>query len=98
MLRLYLLLLGSAITAALGGKALALPPPDEIPEEILRTEIIVEARSPLSGESLSAADYATLQDQLRDPNIEPVVDPDLANLIQLLRLRRIFRPLLPFLR
>jgi hypothetical protein len=86
------------MTAALGGTALALPPPDEIPEEILRTEVIVEARSPLTGELISAADYAILQDRLRDPNIETVVDPDLADLIQLLRLRRIFRPILPFLR
>jgi hypothetical protein len=86
------------MTAALGGTALALPPPDEIPEEILRTEVIVEARSPLTGELISAADYAIQQDRLRDPNIETVVDPDLADLIQLLRLRRIFRPILPFLR
>lgn len=89
---------GLGMVAVLGNDALALPPPDDIPEEILRTEIITEARSPLNGEPLSAADYAALQEQLRDPNIEPVVNPDIAQLIQLLQLRRIVKPILPFLR
>lgn len=84
--------------AVLGDCALALPPPDEIPEEILRTEVITAARSPLNGEPISAADYAALQEQLRDPNTEPVVNPDIAQLIQLLQLRRIVKPILPFLR
>jgi hypothetical protein len=82
----------------LGDCALALPPPDDIPEEILRTEIITEARSPLNGEPISAADYAALQEHLRDPNTEPIVNPDIADLIQLLQLRRLLKPVLPFLR
>lgn len=84
--------------AILGDRALALPPPDDIPEEILRTEVITEARSPLDGEPLSAADYAALQEQLRDPNTETVVNPDIAELIKLLQLRRLLKPILPFLR
>ncbi|MGF1517387.1 MAG: hypothetical protein ACFCVB_06235 [Nodosilinea sp.] len=71
---------------------------DDIPEEVLRTEVIIQARSPLDGEPLSAADYAVLQDRLRDPNVEAVVSSDLAQLVQLLQLRRVFRPILPFLR
>ena len=38
-----------------------LPPPEDTPEEILRTEIITEARSPINGELLTAAEYAELQ-------------------------------------
>ncbi|WOD37668.1 hypothetical protein [Nodosilinea sp. E11] len=98
MPRPHLLLLGPAITAILGSTALALPPPEDIPEEILRTQVITEARSPLTGESITAADYAVLQDRLRDPNTETVVDPDLAHLIYLLQLRRVLRPVVPFLR
>ncbi|MFQ4137603.1 hypothetical protein PGN35_014900 [Nodosilinea sp. PGN35] len=97
MARLQLASTGLGI-AILGNPALALPPPNDIPEEVLRTEIVTEARSPLTGESMSAADYAALQDQLRDPNTEPIVNPDLAQLIQLLQLRRTLRPVLPFLR
>jgi hypothetical protein len=84
--------------ATLGSAALALPPPEDVPEEILRTEVITEARSPLNGEPLPAADYAVLQDRLRDSNSETVVNPDLAQLVELLQLRRILKPILPFLR
>lgn len=98
MPRLYRVLTCLGTLVVLGDCALALPPPDDIPEEILRTEVITEARSPLNGEPLSAADYAALQEQLRDPNTEPVVNPDIAELIQLLQLRRLLKPILPFLR
>ncbi|PSN10682.1 hypothetical protein C7271_25645, partial [filamentous cyanobacterium CCP5] len=47
---------------------LSLPPPEDTPEEILRTEVIVEARSPLTGEPLSVAEYAALQAELQDKN------------------------------
>jgi hypothetical protein len=39
---------------------MALPRPDDLPEEYLRTQIIFEARSPITGEILTAADYAEL--------------------------------------
>ncbi|MGG6237717.1 hypothetical protein ACQ4N7_03675 [Nodosilinea sp. AN01ver1] len=90
-------LVGSGLIAILNGSALALPPPDEIPEEVLRTEVITEARSPIDGKPISAADYAALQARLRDPNTDAIVDPDIASLIQLLQLRRVLKPILPFL-
>jgi hypothetical protein len=77
---------------------LAIPPPDDIPEEVLRTEVIVEARSPFDGAPISAADYALLQAQLQDPNYDPAVNPNIAQLIQLLQFRRVLRPVVPFLR
>ncbi|WP_035986870.1 hypothetical protein [Leptolyngbya sp. KIOST-1] len=96
-----LLLTGLGMTglgiAALGSPALAIPPPDDIPEEVLRTEVITEARSPIDGRALSPADYTVLQERLRDPNVDVVVNPELAQLIQLLQFRRILRPVIPFL-
>jgi hypothetical protein len=59
--------------------------------------VITEARSPLDGQPLSAAEYAALQEQLRDPNIDAIANPDLAQLIQLLQIRRVVRPIIPFL-
>jgi hypothetical protein len=100
MHRLFFVLIGFALGAmeTLGdNRALALPDPADIPEEVLRTEVITEVRSPLTGEPLSAAAYAALQDQLRDPNTEAVVSPEIAQLIQLLQFRRLLRPILPFL-
>ncbi|MBE9079327.1 hypothetical protein IQ241_18840 [Romeria aff. gracilis LEGE 07310] len=74
-----------------------LPPPEEIPEEILRTEIITEARSPLNGEPLSPAAYAELQAQLEARQTTPTVRSDLRQLILLLQIRRGLKPILPFL-
>jgi hypothetical protein len=98
MHRPSLLLTSLALMATLAAPVLALPPPDEIPEEILRTEVITEARSPLTGEPISAADYAVLQERLLtfSPN-GSIVDPDIVQLIYLLQLRRWVRPILPFI-
>lgn len=77
---------------------ISVPPADEdIPEEILRTEIITEARSPLTGEPMSAADYAQLTDELRSPAGDSLVSQDLNYLIYLLQIRRAIKPILPFL-
>lgn len=70
---------------------------EEIPEEILRTEIITEARSPLTGEPISAADYAQLTDELRAPAGGNLVSQDIDYLIYLLQIRRAIKPILPFL-
>lgn len=70
---------------------------EEIPEEILRTEIITEARSPLTGEPISAAEYAQLTDELRSPAGGNLVSQDIGYLIYLLQLRRAIKPILPFL-
>ena len=72
--------------------SLALPPPEDIPEEILRTEIITEARSPLDGKPLTAAEYAELQVELAEAKMPPELSPQVREIIFLLQLRR----LLPF--
>ena len=70
---------------------------EDIPEEILRTEIITEARSPLTGQPISAADYAQLTDELRSPAGGNLVTQDIGYLIYLLQIRRAIKPILPFL-
>jgi hypothetical protein len=76
--------------------ALALPPPNDVPEEVLRTEIIVEARSPLDGQPLTAAEYAELQAQLQTAPYPPTLDSKIQNQFTLLYLRRAIRIFLPF--
>ncbi len=71
---------------------------EEIPEEILRTEIITEARSPLTGELLNAAEYAQLQAELAQSAGGNLVSEDLRHLIFLLQLRRALKPILPFIK
>ncbi|MUL35102.1 hypothetical protein [Gloeocapsopsis dulcis] len=76
---------------------LALPPPEDIPEEVLRTEIITDARSPIDGKPLTAAEYADLQAQLQNRPVTPPLSPQVREAITLLRLRRLIRTLIPFL-
>jgi len=75
--------------------ARALPPPSDIPEEILRTEILTEARSPVDGQLLTAAEYALLQGRLQS---EPTsqIDSQIEEVIFLLRIRRAIRTIIPF--
>jgi hypothetical protein len=90
-------LLISLVVTLVGAKpALSLPPPEDVPEEILRTEIITEARSPIDGEPLTAAEYAQLREQLAQSPFPPTVNQKFRELIFLLRLRQLFRTVIPF--
>jgi len=75
----------------------ALPPPEEIPEEVLRTEIILEARSPLDGQPLSPAEYEELQAAIVDRPARTLDPPQIREIIFQLQLRRVLRPVLPLL-
>jgi len=75
----------------------SLPPPEDMPEEVLRTVIITEARSPVDGKPLTAAEYAELQDQLQTRSAPPRLSPQVRETVFLLRLRQLIRTILPFL-
>ena len=77
--------------------AMALPPPEDIPEEVLRTEIITEARSPIDGEKLTAAEYAELEETLQARDWAPEMDSAVRQVIFLLQIRRAIRTFTPFL-
>lgn len=93
---LHLVLALTVIIISTAKSALSLPPPEDVPEEILRTEIITEARSPIDGKPLTAAEYALLQEQLATAPASPRLNPDLQHLIFLLRVRKLIRTILPF--
>ncbi|WP_251956366.1 hypothetical protein [Nostoc commune] len=79
-----------------GSEVIALPPPEDTPEEILRTKIIIEARSPIDGKLLTAAEYIQLQAQLQLAP-PPKLDPKIRDQIFLLRLRKTLLQFFPFL-
>ena len=83
------------LTFLVAKPAVGLPPPEDVPEEILRTEIITEARSPIDGKPLTAAEYAQLQAVLAQNPIPPDVNPKIKRLIFLLRLRQMLRTIIP---
>ena len=73
----------------------ALPPPEDIPEEIARTEIFTEARSSFDGSLITAAEYAEQQASLRTAPYPPDAPQRFRDLVLLLRVRRLLRPFLP---
>ncbi|WP_152532102.1 hypothetical protein [Leptolyngbya sp. Heron Island J] len=90
--------LAPVATPAVNIDQILLPPADDVPEEILRTEIIFEARSPLDGTTLSPADYAQLQADLAASQTTPTLNlsPEYDFILLLLQLRRAFKPVIPF--
>jgi hypothetical protein len=85
-----------ALTSSIA-PAFALPPASDLPEEVQRTEIITEARSPVDGKPMTAADYAELEAHLQESPYPPEISQKYRNLITLLRLRRAIRSVFPFL-
>ena len=70
----------------------------DLPEEVLRQEIILEGRSPLDGRPLTPAEYAILQQQLRtDPDPVRGISPEVRQLAFLLDLLKAAKTLFPFL-
>ncbi|MGF1604252.1 MAG: hypothetical protein ACFCU8_20010 [Thermosynechococcaceae cyanobacterium] len=99
MERVISTLAGAAMSLTAGGtQAQTLPPPKDIPEEVLLNEIITEARSPIDGSPLTAAEYAELQAQLRiaAEDVPGRVSPRIQTNISLLRVLKILKTLLPF--
>jgi hypothetical protein len=97
----FLMLIGSIATVVAlsnhwGAAVIALPPPEDIPEEVLRSQIIVDARSPIDGKPLTAAEYAELQAQLQTAP-PPKLTPNIRQNIYLIRIRNALRQFLPFL-
>lgn len=73
----------------------ALPPPEDIPEEVLRTEIIIEARSPVDGKPLSPAEYALLKENIAESPFPPQVSSKLQQIVFLLNILKFVRTVVP---
>ena len=77
----------------------ALPPPDDLPEEVLRSQIILEGRSPITGAPLTAAERASLEASLTaNVNADVELSPQVRQAIWLLSVRKGTRLVFPFLR
>jgi len=75
-------------------------PQEDTPEEILRAEIYTDARSPIDGKQLSAAEYTELMEKLGSLDSIPpedLVSPKVREVIDLLRLRKFLRQFIPFI-
>lgn len=89
--------IGVSILTLGHGAVLALPPATDVPEEVLRTEIILDARSPVDGKPLTPAEYAVLQAEEQAPYRPPgQVSPKVRETVGLLKLRKFIKNVLPF--
>ncbi|WP_442947014.1 hypothetical protein [Nostoc sp. UHCC 0870] len=84
------------LSSHLGLAVMALPPINDTPEEILRTEIIIDARSPIDGKLLTPVEYAQLQEKLQ-VSPPPKLSQNLRQTVFLLRLRKVLLQVFPFL-
>ncbi|ERN42762.1 hypothetical protein KR51_00004750 [Rubidibacter lacunae KORDI 51-2] len=76
---------------------LALPSPDDTPEEVLRAEIIIDARSPLDGRPLGPAEYAELEAALGESLYPPQLDSSVRETVLLLQIRQMLKVFLPLI-
>jgi hypothetical protein len=80
----------------LSSPSVALPPAEDTPEEILRTEIITEGRSPLDNQPLSASEYEQLKAELAESKYPPQLNSKLRHIVFLLQLLKFARTINPF--
>ncbi|BAQ62345.1 hypothetical protein GM3708_2751 [Geminocystis sp. NIES-3708] len=73
----------------------ALPPKNDTPEEILATEIIIEARSPIDNKPLTVEEYALLQEKIVTNPFPPNINSELRQKIFLLQILKMIRTISP---
>jgi hypothetical protein len=71
---------------------------EEIPEEVLQTQVLVEANSPLTGQAQRPEVYTQERQQLQVAvtEVPPRLDPSIYRAVELLRLRKLLKSLFPF--
>jgi hypothetical protein len=72
--------------------------PEEVPEEVLQIQVGVEANSGLTGQVQAVDVYAQEQQllQIKAEAVPPRLAPSIYRTMELLRLRKILKGLLPF--
>lgn len=75
-----------------------LPPANDIPEEVLQTQVITSARSPIDNQPLTATEYAELQTAIERANqVPPQLSSKVRDIVALLQLRKFLKTALPFI-
>jgi hypothetical protein len=68
----------------------------DLPEEALRSEILLDGRSPFDGKRLTATEYTELQQEIEQANaVEPNVAPKIRRLVGLIKFRKFIKRILP---
>lgn len=68
----------------------------DLPEEVLRSEILLDGRSSFDGKRLTATEYAELQQEIEKANaVDPQISPKVRKLVGRLQLRKFIKRVLP---
>lgn len=95
--KLWGCLIGLGISGlGISNPSVALPPPEDTPESVLRTKVILEARSRIDGKPLTPAQYAQMEAELAESPYPPELSPDVQQAIFLLQIRQMLQILTPF--
>jgi hypothetical protein len=91
-------LLGGQVAASAGQLTQRSTVPEEVPEEVLQIQVGVEAHSVLTGQGQAVDVYAQEQQllQIKGEAVPPRLAPSIYRTLELLRLRKILKGLLPF--
>jgi hypothetical protein len=91
-------LLGGQVSAYAGQLTEKSVVPEEVPEEVLQIQVGVEANSGLTGQGQAVDVYAQEQQllQIKAEAVPPRLAPSIYRTLELLRLRKILKGLLPF--
>jgi hypothetical protein len=82
-----------------GSLAQTFPPTDDIPEEVLQTQVLETATSSQDGQSLAPSQYTReqQQQQIASEDVPPRLIPEVKQVVDLLRIRKLLKGILPFL-
>ncbi len=68
----------------------------DLPEEVLRSEILLDARSPFDGKRLTATEYEELRQDIEQANaVEPQIGLKIRTLVGQLKFRKFIKQILP---
>ncbi len=94
---IVLLVLACVSVGNTGVQAAELPAIEpDLPEEVLRSEILLDGRSPFDGKRLTATEYAELRQEIEQANaVEPELAPQIRRLVGLIKFRKFIKQVLP---
>ena len=73
----------------------SLPSDEDLPEEVLATEIILEGRSTIDNRVLSPQEYAQEKQDGEESPFAPDLDPEIKHNVFLLRILKMFKTISP---
>jgi hypothetical protein len=93
-----MLILAAPIAVPTVAQTTSPTPANEIPEEVLQTEVITSGRSAIDNQPLTATQYAEQKTAIDRANqVPPQLSSKLRNTVALLKLRKFIKTVLPFI-